>query len=889
MSGWPIHDVVGAVTLHGAGWFPLVAALWVGLGCAIWAIYRPQVRRMGPAARWAMPGLRSLGMMALCLALLRPAFVRPKGPEEYGPVVVLLDVSRSMGVKEQHKSGSALAAMVELAEALGKIPAGLRGGDVPALQGDLEPLAGLIDKAESAQMDLDYARLVDRGEREAQGRQDGIRAELDTTLKTLQARITTMDRSRGMSRSVNDLRGTLSAGSTGHIEWTEVRRRTRDFASQMAAYQQGQDLALYRSNAEVARVCDELAGMSRLQLAQQAISSPGGLEARVGPLVIYTIGEDVRRVGTGDMGKLEATGDASRIDEAVARILQEHRGRPAQAIVLLSDGRDVGGSGRVGDGRTAGSAVPLIALSPAIGETRDVSVSSVRVPPGPFVGETIAVRGEIRQTGLRGTSVDVELAAGDERRTQKLVLRDDLTPYQFDLKLTEAGTRSIEVRVAEIPATAGGEVLAENNRRETTIKVLSRKVRTSLVAGAVTWDFQNVQNALSRSHWARSADAVAGEGIPWTMDEEEILRQDVIVLCDITPGFLTDAQWMAVLELVKDRGGSVILMAGDAGRLADMAKHPVASEFLPWTAEAAKHGAPPRWRIWPGDDAPYRIVPARTSENLEWLKLDERAGGARWSELPPLFSYLELPSPPRLTIEARLVEKQSRSPVLTEERLGAGLVFFVGLNETWRWGLKAGDHDRFWLQLVRHAAEEPFAVGNDAWAMDMDKVVAAVGEGIRVRIKVPPGSSQRLFAQVQSDGRSVEQMELTETSRPGRMESRLEIAEPGEYEVRIVTAGGSPVEGLSMPLRVESSDLAELANIAPDEANLARLARGSGDGLGETLALTRIGRVPEQLQLARRQLGGTTERRLWDSGYLLTFVIACLAAEWALRKREGLA
>ena len=31
------------------------------------------------------------------------------------------------------------------------------------------------------------------------------------------------------------------------------------------------------------------------------------------------------------------------------------------------------------------------------------------------------------------------------------------------------------------------------------------------------------------------------------------------------------------------------------------------------------------------------------------------------------------------------------------------------------------------------------------------------------------------------------------------------------------------------------------------------------------------------------------EQRLWDSPYLFVFVVACLAAEWAARKRLGLA
>ena len=47
--------------------------------------------------------------------------------------------------------------------------------------------------------------------------------------------------------------------------------------------------------------------------------------------------------------------------------------------------------------------------------------------------------------------------------------------------------------------------------------------------------------------------------------------------------------------------------------------------------------------------------------------------------------------------------------------------------------------------------------------------------------------------------------------------------------------------------------------------------------------------LPELLQGARERQSKVVEVRLWDSGYLFLFVAACLSAEWALRKRFGLA
>lgn len=878
--------MIAAIILYGVKWLPLVAALWVLLGVAIWKFYEPQLARVGTFSRWAMPLLRGLGMVALCLALLRPVFVRAKAPEEYGPVIVLLDVSRSMGVKEQHKGAPSIASLVELAEALGKIPAGLRGNDVPALQQELERLANLTNQAEAAQADLEYARLVDRDERAAQARLNSAIRDFEATMAALRARVAALARSKGMTLALEELRKLLerAAGGSSRTDWPAVRRQTQNVATQVASYQQMQDSALYRTNPAVTKACDELGAMSRMELAEQAVFGEGGLTAKIGPVSAYSIGQEVRRIDGGKGGSsLAPTDDSSRINDAVAEIVQRSRGRAVQAIVLVSDGRDVGSQA---DHPPA--AVPVIALSPSLGDVKDVAVTSIKVPPAPFVGETIFIRGEIRQVGLRGTAVDVELTAGSDKQTQHLTLREDLTPYEFPLKLAQSGATAVEVRIAEV----AGELASENNRLGTSIKVLSQKIKVAAIAGAATWDFQYVRNALSRTSWALVTDVAglgeAGLGLPKTvpgLDEASIRQQDVIILCDMRVGALNDSEWKAIGEAVKDRGASVILMAGDVGRLAEYDAHPVARDFLPYPA-----GSSPRWRTWPGDEPTFRVTPSRSSESLEWLRLDDRTGpgSSRWNELPPLFGYLELPAL-RPQTEARLVEKQSQSPVLTEGRLGSGRVFFVGLNETWRWRLKVGekDQDRFWLQLVRHAAEEPYAVGKDSWAMDMEKVVAMQGEAIKVRAKAPIDHSEAVFAQVGQAGKIVARVELKPTPRPGRLETRIENLASGEYEVRLVGASGSPIEGLTMPLRIESSARAELANLSPDEANLARLARASAGG--EVLALTQIARIPEKLQAARSRQGGVTEQRLWDSGYLLAFVVACLAAEWAMRKREGLA
>ncbi len=92
----------------------------LGIGVAVLLLYPSQTRAMGGIWRWSLPGFRIAAMLALVLSLLKPVLVRPKTIEERGTVIVLIDQSRSMGVKDLATDTEAgRAEVVALADALG--------------------------------------------------------------------------------------------------------------------------------------------------------------------------------------------------------------------------------------------------------------------------------------------------------------------------------------------------------------------------------------------------------------------------------------------------------------------------------------------------------------------------------------------------------------------------------------------------------------------------------------------------------------------------------------------------------------------------------------------------------------------------------------------------
>jgi hypothetical protein len=285
-------------------------------------------------------------------------------------------------------------------------------------------------------------------------------------------------------------------------------------------------------------------------------------------------------------------------------------------------------------------------------------------------------------------------------------------------------------------------------------------------------------------------------------------------------------------------------------------------------------------------------MPAGGAAHGDALTLDDHPerSAERWMTLPPVFRFLALPDLKEVA-QPMLVERGSGAPVLTRQKLGRGKVFFLGVDETWRWRNKVGerDQDRFFQQLIRAAADEPYAATNNFLSLDTDRVTVAPGESVRVRARLADPSSQQadgsgLDVDVLRDGMAVKTQRLGPVGEvdSGRYEGTVGGLAAGEYQLRLRGPEGSELE---YPLHVTKSVEAEMANLSPDEDLLKRLASSSG---GEFRTLEQLRDLPGRLSALREREPKTAEFRLWSSWYLYAFVLACLGAEWAMRKRLGL-
>lgn len=896
--------ILAALSWRGVELWPVALAAVALLTAALMFLYAPQVRLLPWPWRGLLPLLRGAAMLALAVSILRPVLIGTKTVQEQGAVVLLLDRSLSMGVSDRvlpaqgGERRAILGQLVALADGLGRLQEGARSLAGTEVYKDIMSLEPLAEEIGRVRREVEFARLSGRASQEAENRMNRALEEFQAT-----ARRAEQSARKAGGRPIAAEQLFRTARSTRPEDRERFRREIREAVANAQRSQESIDVALYDSNEQARWVCDDLSHRSRLELCWEALAGgSGALLSRLDRKIAvagFAFADELEELDfRDDDGELikqvpvAAEGPASDLSGAIARSLRQLKRRPVQAVVVLSDGRQVGPERQLPAGLIP-SGVPIFTVYAASPYLRDLSIERLELPQAVFVNEPMPAAVVLRTLGMPASKIggEAHLSAAQEPPTARPIkLKDQPSPlHRLELhpvRITQPGIQKV---VVSLPVQEG-EANAQNNRAQRWVKVLSQKLKVAAIAGSGGWDFRYLRNTLARADWIElhAATVVPGR-TALALGPEDILKQDLVILSDVAPEALTGAQWAAIRTLVADRGGSLIFVP--ALGHAQPPNHPL-ENLLPY-AGAAKLA----WQAWPGQNPYYHLTPAPEAAGLEALRLDEEAGaGRRWDQLPGFYRYFVLPE---LKAGARslLIERHSRAPVLTESRFGSGRVFFFGMNETWRWRDTSGGQvqERFWMQLVRYAMDEPYALSRGALALDVDKLEAQPEQGVlvRARLLLSKGDAnlpQELELSVEEAEQVVRTVKLSPSGSAGagRYQALLADLPVGDYALRLLEP--SPEDGvpneLTLPLTIRRSPEPELADLSGDRAALQQLADASG---GKCINLEQIGALPELLEEARARQPRTSEWPLWDSAYLFVFVLACLSAEWALRKQFGLA
>ncbi|HBM79013.1 MAG TPA: hypothetical protein DD438_12965, partial [Verrucomicrobiales bacterium] len=244
-------------------------------------------------------------------------------------------------------------------------------------------------------------------------------------------------------------------------------------------------------------------GLTRLQKAQGALSSPGGQE------VLRGLEEDLRVPTFTFYGSslqewedlqlpLVAAGEKTAMGEVVRKALERYQGAPLAGLLIFSDGGQNSGAPLGAIARELkDSGIALYTVGVGESEVRDVAVEGVEVREVLLADDAVPVTVKLRTQGMEGDSGRIVFSlSGVDVAEEKVKIEED--------GLQQVTTLFVPKRVGEyvmearFEADNGVEALAENNTGRAGLRVVDRRLKVLLLDQAPRWEFKYLEAMLLR-------------------------------------------------------------------------------------------------------------------------------------------------------------------------------------------------------------------------------------------------------------------------------------------------------------------------------------------------------------------------------------------------------
>jgi hypothetical protein len=592
--------------------------------------------------------------------------------------------------------------------------------------------------------------------------------------------------------------------------------------------------------------------------------------------------------------------DATRLGDAIRRILDDFRGAPPAAIILLTDGVVTAGlplADAAQQARTAGT--PIFAVGLGSSEPpRDVEIADVLVDDAVFMNDLVSLQVQIRATGLDGQSAAVTL-----RR------EGDSAPLATEKVALPPAGKTLTVRLVDRPTVAGDtpyiveiaprddETNKQNNRQKRVVAVRDEKIRVLLVQAYPSYEFRFLKTLLERdstialSTYLQDADPEYAEqdrtalrSLP--IGRDELFEFDVIVLADFDPDLVPRSIWQNLRAFVAEKGGGVVFIAGPRYFPWLYSDNSDVAALLPIViSNNVVAGSPLPASIAHG----FTVDPTPLGLQSTAFQLGDNPTQAAqiWRSLAPLFWLYEIEN---LKPAAQVFAKGANYPVICFQYVAAGRVLFHAIDSTWRWRLGAGDvyFARYWVQTIRFLARGKLTSGRGT-QLTSDRREYPRGEEIALRVRfldsrlAPPNDD--VIVVIDSPGQARRRVNLRRNAAAeGTFTGTVADLPPGQYDVVLAEPqipGNPPAARFTVT--VPASELSRLEMDAPVLTAAAKTTHGKFYKIADAEKL--LADIPTRRSVPVENLPPIS---IWNRWWLLAAFLACIITEWILRKRKGM-
>ena len=593
-----------------------------------------------------------------------------------------------------------------------------------------------------------------------------------------------------------------------------------------------------------------------------------------------------------------AEGISSQIGNAIEDAVDRFSGQPLAGAMVISDFAWVEGKDPVNVARRLKERrVPLYTVPVGLPAPPDINVRSVIAPEVVFKGDRVPLRVKIESRGFAGKAVQLSFRVNeDEKESKQVTLKNGVQFEEFMfIPEAESGTLelSFEIKLQE------GEITEVNNATSHRVRILDEKIKVLYVEGMPRWEFRYLRWVLLRDPRLQvqflmtQGDPALAASSPlhigrFPEDPKVALKYDLIILGDVSSSYFNTAQTQLIEKLVRERGGSLLMLAGSQGAPSTYRDTPI-GDLLPINIGTGG-------TFYPGNNVSPEVTAEGQKSLATSLSLSPDVSARIWRSV----NYMELPNlagaKSGATVLLRLPkanDAEADYPLVAWHRYGTGKSLFVATEDLWRMRLEVGDrfHARFWGQTIQFLTLSRLLGANKQISIETDSNSYSSGDQIRIfanrlteSFEPVDEESYEVVLEEKDNPDSSTIIEMTAVEdTPGLYAGSYLASKDGNYEIKAQLQDADKSNTAEFSVRtvdLEDQETAMQPEVARQAAEISGGRQLSLAGLGDF-----PGTLPEETLIANTV---KIERELWDTPLWFILIAVLAGAEWFLRRKDNL-